>query len=129
MKLARAKEELHGSYDPATGRRLFHPITGRGPTDGSRNPTQLPVGEYLYERGQEVSEKLADRAQEAHYDAVTVAAASHVSPQSAAIMEQLKAKRLAQVFVYLGGDAEKKLDLLGLLTGPEGAALLEKLDA
>ena len=46
-KLAEARAKLEGPTDPATGRRLYAPQTGRAPAAG-RNAGSLPVGEYLY---------------------------------------------------------------------------------
>ena len=46
-KLTEARAKLEGPVDPATGRPLYRPITGRGPSFARRAPEQA-VGEYLY---------------------------------------------------------------------------------
>jgi hypothetical protein len=46
-KLAEARSRLAGPVDPATGRELYRPQTGRGPSFPRHGPGQA-VGEYLY---------------------------------------------------------------------------------
>jgi hypothetical protein len=51
-KLSEARSTLQNSVDPNTGKRLFHPETGRAPRF-SRNTSQQPVSEYLYSLSQQ----------------------------------------------------------------------------
>jgi hypothetical protein len=51
-KLSEARSTLCNSIDPNTGKRLFHPETGRAPRF-SRNTSQQPVSEYLYSLSQQ----------------------------------------------------------------------------
>jgi hypothetical protein len=51
-KLSEARSTLQNSIDPNTGKRLFHPETGRAPRF-SRNTSQQPVSEYLYSLSQQ----------------------------------------------------------------------------
>lgn len=51
-KLSEARSTLQNSIDPNTGKRLFHPETGRAPRF-SRNISQQPVSEYLYSLSQQ----------------------------------------------------------------------------
>lgn len=51
-KLSEARSTLCNSIDPNTGKRLFHPETGRAPRF-SRNTSQQPVSEYLFSLSQQ----------------------------------------------------------------------------
>jgi hypothetical protein len=49
-KLGAARERLEGGVDPASGRRLYHPVTGRGPSNRSPKASSLEAGLALYEK-------------------------------------------------------------------------------
>lgn len=60
-KLSEARSTLQNSIDPNTGKRLFHPETGRAPRF-SRNTSQQPVSEYLYSLSQQQVSTMAGTA-------------------------------------------------------------------
>ena len=125
LKLADARAKLEGPVDPATGRRLFQPRTGRAPAFARHAPGQA-VGEYLYKLQSERDEKARRRAAEEAKRA-DEARRARVDAGSAAIARRLQRKRFRQVFAFL--DRERgagALDLAALLEAPP--ACLDDLD-
>lgn len=97
-KLAEARSTLQNSVDPATGRRLFHPATGRAPRF-TRNTTQQPVSEYLYSLSHQQDEKFKAAAQERERRVREEAATSKQAHGSKQLIRALQHKRFKQVCV------------------------------
>ncbi|KAF8057295.1 hypothetical protein HT031_006103 [Scenedesmus sp. PABB004] len=124
-KLAEARSTLQTAVDPATGRRLFTPETGRAP-HFARNASALPVGEYLYSLSATHADKLAaaaeDKARRAEADAARV---KHNS-SSAALVRALQTKRFRQIFDFLDQEGLGCVDLVDVIGS--GPAWLDDLD-
>jgi hypothetical protein len=58
-KLAEARSSLTRAVDPVTGKRLFHPATGRAPTTIIRHGAGQAVCQKLYKLKQQQDEKVS----------------------------------------------------------------------
>ncbi|KAK9832637.1 hypothetical protein WJX81_006000 [Elliptochloris bilobata] len=126
-RLAAAIAEAEHPRDPATGRPLFVPATGRPPAH-DRNRAGMPIGEYLYRMQAEVDDKKARLARLAAMQCAADASASYTNALSLRLTEGLKSRRFAQIFEYLAQDGQPDIDLLGLVAA-DPAGLLAALDA
>lgn len=72
---------------------MFKPTTGREPKE--RNVKQLPIGEYLYEKGREKMERRSTQTQN------NSRRASIVSNKSEELFNNLKLNKLREVFELL----------------------------
>ncbi|GBF97125.1 hypothetical protein Rsub_10136 [Raphidocelis subcapitata] len=123
-KLSEARAKLDGDVDPATGRALYKPQTGRAPYYTRHAPEQ-GVGDYLYSLQTEKDEKARQRVAEEARRA-DEARRGRVDSSSAAIVRRLQRKRFSQVFAFLDRSAAGLIDLAALLEDPP--AYLEELD-
>ncbi|GBF98697.1 hypothetical protein Rsub_11411 [Raphidocelis subcapitata] len=124
-KLTEARAKLHGSIDPATGRTLFKPKTGRGPSFTRRAPEQ-PVGDYLFSLQHERDEKARARLEDEARRAVEDAGRLKTAASSAAIVRRLTRKRFQQIFDYLDKASTGAIDLAAVLeTAPDTLAELD----
>lgn len=118
-KLSEARSTLQNSIDPNTGKRLFHPETGRAPRF-SRNTSQQPVSEYLYSLSQQQEEKHKAAAAERERRQKEEAAASKAATGSKQLVKQLQHKRFKQIFDFLDVDGLGAIDLVAIIgSGPE----------
>lgn len=81
-KLSEARSTLQNSVDPNTGKRLFHPETGRAPRF-SRNTSQQPVSDYLYSLSQQQVRRGGERARARHgHRSASGMACTHQRPRT-----------------------------------------------
>lgn len=95
-KLSEARSTLQNSIDPNTGKRLFHPETGRAPRF-TRNTTQQPVSEYLYSLSHQQEEKHKAAALERERRRREEATSSKQAQGSKHLVKALQHKRFKQV--------------------------------
>lgn len=111
-KLQEARNTLHADIDPVTGKRLFHPETGRAPT-GVRRAGDTPVGEYLYNLKQQQDEKARAALDEKERKQRETAARAKQSKGSRELVKTLQNKRFKQV----GGQAASNFSFAVLCVG------------
>ena len=85
--------------DDTTGRPLFAPAVGRPPAY-ARNEAKLPVGDYLYRKGQDAAAR-KEAAEAAAAAAAAAAATARATPKSADLMDRLRARRFRAIHKYL----------------------------
>lgn len=95
-KLQEARDALQSHVDPVTGKRLFHPETGRAPS-GARKTGNASVGEYLYNLKQQQDEKAKAALEEQERKMREQAAKAKQSKGSKEMVKALQQKRFQQV--------------------------------
>lgn len=95
-KLEEARKTLQAEVDPVTGKRLFHPETGRAPT-GVRRTGDASVGEYLYNLKQQQDEKAKAAVDEKERKQRENATRAKQSKGSKEMVKSLQHKRFKQV--------------------------------
>lgn len=95
-KLKEARNTLQADIDPVTGKRLFHPETGRAPT-GLRRAGDTPIGEHLYNLRQQLDEKARAALDEQDRKQREIAARAKQSKGSRELIKTLQHKRFKQV--------------------------------
>lgn len=125
-KLEEARHKLDGPNDPQTGKRLYHPQTGRAP-NFKRNTAGQPIGEYLYNLQYDIDEHRESVKQEVQARAHEEANAHKTTGHSQALIRKLKRKRFRQVFDYLDQTQRGAIDLAAVLAEP-APAYLDNLD-
>jgi hypothetical protein len=118
-KLQEARSTLSVAVDPTTGKRLFHPETGRAPNFARGNAKAGGVGEYLYNLKQQQDDKARAVKEEQERKRVEDMQRGKQSASSKSMVKALQTKRFRQV----PGDGVSLL-LLGLkwlLCGLEAA--------
>ncbi|KAG2497694.1 hypothetical protein HYH03_004431 [Edaphochlamys debaryana] len=119
-KLEAARQLLHGPVDPATGKTLFQPETGRGPRGGVARHSAARasgghIGEHLYRAAQELAAKRAAAEEAERRAADEEASRSRTTNVSQRLFTDLKLKRFRQIFEYLDEHGSGVLDLLAVL--------------
>ncbi|KAL0209044.1 hypothetical protein P9112_011631 [Eukaryota sp. TZLM1-RC] len=101
--LEELRRQIHSNIDPATGQPLFTPITGRSP---KKRRTDLPIGDWLFMNKtdmDDIKSRLAQMDDEIVRNQSTI---SHVHPNSAKIVNELRARRLREVFDMIDTDKD-----------------------
>lgn len=114
-------EEL---IDPSTGRPYFQPQTGRGPKNG-RYPQGVPIGEYLYNHRFEMENKQRDLLEKEQRTLEANMARSN--EKSHLIMENIKKKKLAEIFSFLDSDGDGYISSTKIDIASVGTDILEAL--
>lgn len=110
-ELQRKRKEL-AEIDPDTGRRLFHPETGRSPTF-QRNSARLPIGEFLFasrHESDDIRKKLEEEQAEAY---AAQANARHVARGSKRRLALLRRRQFAALFAVLQRSAGQEVREVG----------------
>eukprot|EP01017_Pseudomicrothorax_dubius_P019728 TRINITY_DN2168_c0_g1_i1.p1 TRINITY_DN2168_c0_g1~~TRINITY_DN2168_c0_g1_i1.p1 ORF type:complete len:546 (-),score=153.67 TRINITY_DN2168_c0_g1_i1:128-1705(-) len=112
------EQQLLGEYDVVTGQKLFNPVIIRRSPKG-RNEGRLPIGDYLYKKSEEYSRRkreLVERDTRSRFEA-----RARSNERSAAMVEDLRRRRLMDIFAMLDSDGDgqisaSKVDITGLPT-------------
>lgn len=96
-KLSEARSTLTAAVDPATGKKLFHPETGRAPNFARGNAKAGGVGEYLYNLKQQQDDKARAVKEEVERKRVEDAQGNKQSASSKHMVKALQNKRFRQV--------------------------------
>lgn len=102
-------QAAHPSVDQSTGQPLFQPVTGRGPLF-QRNASGLPIGDYLHSYSFEKSENQALTVQEHEAHFRELASAPKITPNSNAIMENMRHQQLFEIFSVIDQDGDGIID-------------------
>ncbi|KAL0212202.1 hypothetical protein RCL1_005828 [Eukaryota sp. TZLM3-RCL] len=98
------RRQIHSNIDPLTGQPLFTPITGRSPK--RRNSENMPIGDWLFmnkHQMDDIKQRLTELDSQVAQEKASV---SHIAPNSARIVNELRARRLKEVFDALDTDKD-----------------------
>jgi hypothetical protein len=96
-KLQEARSTLSVAVDPTTGKKLFHPETGRAPNFARGNAKSGGVGEYLYNLKQQQDDKARAVKEEQERKRVEDMQRGKQSASSKSMVKALQTKRFRQV--------------------------------
>ncbi|WIA42412.1 hypothetical protein OEZ86_008411 [Tetradesmus obliquus] len=114
-KLSEARSTLTAAVDPATGKKLFHPETGRAPNFARGNAKAGGVGEYLYNLKQQQDDKARAVKEEMERKRVEDAQGNKQSASSKHMVKALQNKRFRQIFDFLDQDCLGSFNLVALM--------------
>jgi hypothetical protein len=96
-KLQEARSTLTAAVDPATGKKLFHPETGRAPNFARGSAKAGGVGEYLYNLKQQQDDKARAVKEELERKRQEDMQRGKQSASSKSMVKALQNKRFRQV--------------------------------
>eukprot|EP00882_Tetradesmus_deserticola_P010443 GHRQ01011028.1.p1 GENE.GHRQ01011028.1~~GHRQ01011028.1.p1 ORF type:complete len:155 (+),score=61.03 GHRQ01011028.1:637-1101(+) len=96
-KLQEARGTLTAAVDPTTGKKLFHPETGRAPNFARGNAKAGGVGEYLYNLKQQQDDKARAVKEEQERKRVEDMQCDKQNASSKSMVRALQTKRFRQV--------------------------------
>jgi hypothetical protein len=96
-KLQEARSTLSVAVDPTTGKKLFHPETGRAPNFARGNAMAGGVSEYLYNLKQQQDDKARAVKEEQERKRVEDMQRGKQSASSKSMVKALQTKRFRQV--------------------------------
>lgn len=111
-KLAEARSTLQSAVDPVTGKRLFHPETGRAPNHGRGGQS---VCEYLYGLSAQQEAKARAASAEADRRAAAEAASAKQAEGSKQLVKALQHKRFRQIFDFLDAEGTGSINLVAIM--------------
>lgn len=103
--------------DERTGRPLFQPQINRASAAHKRFTADLSVGDYLYARRHDTSDRQRMLQLREHHNASCMRSASLVNSRSEAILTRLKNQRFHQIFDYLDEGCTGVVNLLTMVVG------------
>jgi hypothetical protein len=95
--------------DQNTGQKLFEPCTGRGPLT-ERNPSGLPIGEYLHACSYDIAEIKEERMQQHQHMTDQLTKHTKTTTHSQAIMENVRQQQLFEIFAAIDTDGDGIID-------------------
>jgi len=104
-----AAEQGPRMIDQNTGQKMFEPQTGRGPMT-ERNPSGLPIGDYLHACSYDIAEMKAEREEQRETLVASLATQSKTTTNSHSIMENVRQQQLFEIFSAIDTDGDGIID-------------------